>query len=102
MTLLYIFSTLNDRGLLLSDADSDPIDIKLKRERRTKAEERSLSNFLLRKQLKVTLKQGCNDFKIILSKAIRLESCSKRYKIALHNSGSCSLRQLEPGHPCCG
>jgi hypothetical protein len=74
MTLLYIFSTLNDRGLPLSDADSDPIDIKLKRERRTKAEERSLSSFLLRKQLKVTLKQGCNDFKITLSKAIRLES----------------------------
>ena len=68
---LYIFSTLNDRGLPLSDADSDPIDIKLKRERRTKAEERSLSNFLLRKQLKVTLKQGCNDFKIILSKLVK-------------------------------
>jgi hypothetical protein len=33
MTLFYIFSTLNDRGLPLSDVDSDPIDIKLKRER---------------------------------------------------------------------
>jgi hypothetical protein len=54
MTLLYNFSTLNDRGLPLSDADSNPIDKTLKRERRTKAEERSLSNFLLRKQLKVT------------------------------------------------
>jgi hypothetical protein len=45
MTLLYIFSTLNDRELPLSDADSDPIDITLRREG-TKAEERSLSNFL--------------------------------------------------------
>jgi hypothetical protein len=54
MTLLYIFSTLNDRGLPLLDADSNPIDKTLKREKGIKAEERSLSNFLLRKQLKVT------------------------------------------------
>jgi len=54
MTLLYIFSTLNDRGLPLLDADSNPIDKTLKREKGIKAEERSLSNFPLRKQLKVT------------------------------------------------
>jgi hypothetical protein len=33
MTLLYIFSTLNERGLPLSVANINPIDIKLKRER---------------------------------------------------------------------
>jgi hypothetical protein len=45
MTLLYIISTLNDRGLPLSDADSNPIDKTLKRERGAKAEERSFSNY---------------------------------------------------------
>jgi hypothetical protein len=46
MALLYIFSTLNDRGLPLSDADSNSIDITLRRERGTKAEQRSFSNYL--------------------------------------------------------
>jgi hypothetical protein len=43
MTLLYIFSALNDRGLLLSDADSNPIDITLRsgREKQKQSKEAS-------------------------------------------------------------
>jgi hypothetical protein len=52
---LYIFSTLNDRGLPLSDADSDPIDIKLKRERGNQTQNKKHIKHSMNKTIKSNL-----------------------------------------------
>lgn len=62
---LYIFSTLNDRGLPLSVADSNPIDIKLKRERGNQTQNKEAHQTFYEQNNYKYLKYAFNDYQTI-------------------------------------